>query len=1065
MSMPRRHARVLALAFTFCLPCVADDEADDEWKVADPPGPRKTIELDVTEGTWLSLDVSPDGEEVVFDLLGDLHVVPIAGGDARALTEGMEWDMQPRYSPDGRRIAFTSDRGGGDNIWIIDRDGSDPRAVSTESFRLLNSPAWTPDGEYVAARKHFTSRRSLGAGEIWLYHRSGGDGLQMVERPNDQKDLGEPAFSPDGRYLYYSLDATPGSRFEYNKDPNGEIYRIRRLDRETGETIDIAGGPGGAVRPTPSPDGKQLAFVRRVRYRSVLFVQDLESGKERPIFDGLDRDMQETWAIHGVYPSMAWTPDSREIVFWSGGKIRRVDVVTRRAREIPFRVRAKREVLEVLRRPVEVAPETFRPRMLRWVQVSPAGDRLLYQALGFIWTRGWPEGSAKRLTGQGDHFEHFPSFSRDGRRIVYVSWDDERLATVRVAPATGGEGRAVTTTPGHYVEPALAPDGEHVVYRKVSGGELVSRLWSRPTGLFVVPVEGGEPRRLSPNGMRPHFGAASDRVFFYAVEDQRALLKSIALNGTEERVHLRSDNAIEFRVSPDGKWVAFSERFNCYVMPFVPTGKPIDVGPKTKSIPVRKVSRDAGEYLHWSGNSRRLHWALGPELFTRDLTDAFAFLEGSPDELPEPVSEGVDVSFEARHAAPGGDFALVGGRVVTMRGDEVIPDGAVVVRGNRIRAVGARAEIEIPDGTTVIDVSGTTVLPGLVDVHAHGPMGRFEVIPEQNWMLLSMLSFGVTTIHDPSNDTSEIFAASEMARAGHIVAPRIFSTGTILYGAAGPFKAEVDGLEDARSHLRRMKAVGAFTVKSYNQPRRDQRQQVIEAARELDLMVLPEGGSLFQHNMTMVIDGHTGIEHSIPVARVYDDVLQLWPATGVAYTPTLTVGYGGRWGEDYWYQKTNVWENRRLLAFVPREVVDARSRRRTMIPDDEFNHIDNARICKQLVDRGGLVQIGAHGQREGLAVHWEIWMLEQGGMTPHEALRSATMHGARYIGLDRDIGSIEPGKLADLVVIEGDPLRDLRRSEDVRLTIADGRVFDARTLDQIHPERRARPALWFETGR
>ncbi len=173
--------------------------------------------------------------------------------------------MQPRFSPDGKRIAFTSDRAGGDNIWVMNRDGSSPTQVSKESFRLTNSPAWTPDGDFIAARKHFSGTRSLGAGEIWLYHRTGGDGVQMTKRQTEQKDMGEPAFSPDGRYLYYSMDITPGRTYQYNKDPNDEIYAIQRLDRKTGRTDRFVSGSGGSIRPTPSHDGKWLAFVRRQR--------------------------------------------------------------------------------------------------------------------------------------------------------------------------------------------------------------------------------------------------------------------------------------------------------------------------------------------------------------------------------------------------------------------------------------------------------------------------------------------------------------------------------------------------------------------------------------------------------------------------------------------------------------------------------------------------------------------------------------------------------------------------------------------------------------------------------
>ncbi|WP_224368553.1 amidohydrolase family protein [Hyalangium versicolor] len=1038
-----------------------------EWNVNAPNAPSTEATLDVTEGTWMSVDVSPRGDEIAFDLLGDIYTLPINGGEAKPLTHGVAWDFQPRYSPDGKSIAFTSDRGGGDNLWIMKRDGSDPQPVTQEKFRLLNSPAWSPDGQYLVGRKHFTSKRSLGAGEIWLYHRSGGEGVQLTERPNEQKDVGEPVFSPDGRYIYFSQDVTPGRTFEYNKDPNGQIYVIQRLDMETREIDPFISGPGGSVRPTPSPDGKQLAFIRRVRGKTTLYSADMASGAERALFDGLDRDMQEAWAIHGVYPTMAWTPDSKSLVFWAGGKLSRIDVASRRVTPIPFHVKDTRTIAEALRFTQNVAPDRFPVKMLRWVQVSPQGDRVVYQALGNLYVRELPNGTPRRLTKQTDHFEMFPSFSRDGRSIVYTTWDDEKYGSIRVAPASGGEGQVVSAQPGFYREPAFSPDGRFIVYRAGGGGYLLPGQWSHEQGLYVIGRNGGKPRRLVKEGEQPHFGAGSDRVFYLSVEEaekeDKRELRSIGLDASEPRTHLTSSEVEGFRVSPDERWVAFRESFNAYVMPLPHGGKAAAVSKDGKALPVAKVSRDAGDYMHWSGDSKRLHWSLGPELFTRELREAFRFVEGAPEKLPDAPAKGVNIGFEMQTDVPKGAVALVGGRVITMRGDEVIEDGVVVVRDNRIVAVGKQGEVKVPGGAKVIDVRGKTIMPGLVDVHWHGPMGSDGIIPEQSWVNYASLGFGVTTLHDPSNSTSEIFAASELGKAGRIVAPRIYSTGTILYGAQGVgYKAPIETLDDARSHLRRLKAVGAFSVKSYNQPRRDQKQKVLQAARELQMMVVPEGGSLYHHNMGMVVDGHTGVEHAVPVASVYADVKQLWSQSKTGYTPTLIVAYGGLMGEEYWYATTNVWEDSRLMSLVPRRVVDSRSRRRMVAPEGEFNHFNAARVARELNDVGVSVQLGAHGQREGLGAHWEMWMLGQGGMKPLQVLRAATLSGAHYLGLDKDIGSLEQGKLADLIVLDKNPLENLRNTESVRYTMVNGRLFDAATMNEMGNTPRQRARFFFE---
>lgn len=334
---------LLALILVSITISAQEKDKEKTWDVSNPEGnwDFKEVPLNTNEGTWMNIDVSPDGKKIAFDLLGDIYIINATGGKATALRTGLPFEIQPRFSPDGKTISFTSDAGGGDNIWTMNLDGSNAKQVTKENFRLLNNAVWTPDGEYIVARKHFTSGRSLGAGEMWMYHLSGKSGIQITKRKNDQQDVNEPSISKDGRYMYYSEDVYPGGFFQYNKDPNSQIYVINRYDFESGKTKRITGGPGGAARPQISNDGKKLAFVKRVRTKTVLYIHDLETGEEWPIFDGLNKDQQEAWAIFGVYSNFSWTPNDDSIVFWSGGKINKVNVNTLQVTNIPFEVNTK----------------------------------------------------------------------------------------------------------------------------------------------------------------------------------------------------------------------------------------------------------------------------------------------------------------------------------------------------------------------------------------------------------------------------------------------------------------------------------------------------------------------------------------------------------------------------------------------------------------------------------------------------------------------------------------------------------------------------------------------------
>lgn len=1036
----------------------------NKWDIEKYQGTTKNFSITTNEGTWMNLDVSPDGKEIVFDLLGDIYVMPITGGTAKLLSGGIAYEVQPRFSPNGKYISYTSDRSGADNIWIMDRNGNNKKQITKETFRLLNNATWMPNSEYIVARKHFTASRSLGAGEMWMYNIYGGDGIQLTKRKNDQQDAGEPNISPDGRYLYFSEDVSPDPFFQYSKDPNGTIYAIRQLDLQTGKLTNLIREQGGSIRPQSSPDGNYIAYVKRIRLRSVLFIQNLKTGEEYQLYDDMTKDQQETWAIFGVYPNFAWTPDSKKIIFYAKGKIKQIELSNLDVRDIPFEVTSNQTVQEALHFKNQVFAPEFTVKMIRQLATSPDGKILVFNAAGYLYKKELPNGTPERLTN-GQDFEFEPNFSPDGKFVVYTTWSDEFKGAVKRTEIKSGRTITLSDEKGYYYSPRYANKGDKIVFKKGSGNDVLGYTFGKNTGIFTVSANGGSKTFITEEGIKPQFSPDDKRIYFQSSENGRKAFKSVDLNGNYPLTHYTSQYATQFCPSPDGKWMAFTELFNVYITPMVNTGSALDLSDSNRSIPLARITKDAGTYIHWSNDSKKLFWTLGEKYYQREIKNTFTFAEGAPKILPETDTTGISISLKLKSDIPTGLVALKGARIITMKGKQVIEEGTILIENNIIKAIGPMNEITIPTEAKVIDVMGKTIMPGMIDVHAHLRTSPDGVSPQQDWSYLANLSFGVTTSHDPSSNTEMVFSQSEMLKAGRMVGPRVYSTGSILYGADGDFKVVINSLDDAMSHLRRLQAVGAFSVKSYNQPRRDQRQQILEAARRLHMLVVPEGGSTFFHNMTQVADGHTGIEHSIPIAPAYKDVISFWNHTNVVYTPTLIVAYGGQWGENYWYDRTNVWENERLLNFTPRAIIDARSRRRTTSEYGDYSHIESAKLAKQLMDGGTKINLGAHGQIQGLGAHWELWMMVQGGMEPLEAIRCATINGAEYLGMDKEIGSLEIGKLADLVVLDENPLEDIRNSEKINYVMINGRIYDSMTMNETLRFNKIRPKLWFEADK
>lgn len=1006
-------------------------------------GYAEKLSFNATEGTLMSIDVSPDGKRLAFDLLGHIYTMSVNGGKAEAITKGTSWNMFPRYSPDGKKIMFTSDRSGSDDLWVYDLYTFEMTNI-TKMELPVHQGTWSNDGRHVFG----TALNMKVRHPVYMFNMFG------------DRQVIIPAGS---RTPVTHFEMHPTNGLVYFEHGDGSLYssgdRIKTFNMKNAKVEVYIDRPGGATNPTLSPDGKQLAYIHRDDRQTVLVVHDLETREEKVVNRKLDFDRQDSGSFYGSYPNMSWHPNGQEIFVSYLGGIHAVKVRTGKARKIEFLAPVNREIKETIRFKVDVPRSKGTTRSHRWSTKIQGG--ILYETMGDLYLK---KGSnVKNLTQSKDH-ETNPVYDPKTRMIYFASWNDKDLGAIYKMAVNNNKRKKLTDVPSQYGSIAISKKG-HVAYLRGAGSlidgkhlegqtdyELVLNWKGKETELADITWSGNRYAKRPPTV----FFGSDDRIYYSDYIADTLTIKSITLDGLDEKAVYKFSNATRAVISPDMNWIAFREYHRSFVTPFEYVGNTLTVSAADKKGYTERVDeKNDGDFMSWFEDGKTLSWTRGRYHYEKSLSDIL--------DQNKKVSK-TDLSFTYKISKPESVIALTGLRVMTMNNNKLILDNAtILIRSDEIVDVGRN--VKIPKDAKVFDLTGRIVMPGMFDAHGHygSPISPLNVIEQSLYGLQANLAYGVTTMYDVYGTTQKDFWVSDMLQRGDLVGPRIYSVGDPIFVTKYRTKMHrpINSLEDALDHVKFNKDHGATAVKDYSNHTRAARQHLAEASRQLGINIISESFSNPQMNMTQIIDGFTGIEHTMGLEPIYEDVIQLLTHSKLGITPTLVVVYNGPSGETYFHQTERLWENQKLLQFFRKDEL-IRLRRPTFYWEDDHYTAQMGKTLRKLYDRGIKLHMGAHGQMMGLGAHWEMELFTHGGFTNYDAIEIATINGFRHHGLDHLLGSIELGKLADMVIMTKDPLDNIRNTRSIEYVIKNGVLYSGKDASQIYPKPTPAPRLYFK---
>ena len=1028
----------------------------------------RTIHFQANQGTNMNIDISPDGKTLVFDMLGDLYIMPVTGGKAKRITNGMELNCCPVWSPGGKKIAYLSDFSGSMHLNVMNLSGTFHRVIGQAEeqlkieFNKVPKPFWSSDGSQLSIDN-----------KIYLRNDS------LIILPNVVKN--PFGFSSNGQELYYSIKKDSSA---YNLVG---IYRFS-IQNKSSELVcqeQIFKGQFVEQDFAISNDQKWFVYSKYHGNNCSLYLKSRTSQEERLLVSSLFTDTVPRTGTARYIPRFCFSPDSKSLFIAYGGKIHRIKVTTGDNEIVPFAANVK---IDLGKLNYNTYPVNFKPhfaKFTRFAVISPDNKHLTFSSLNKIFIMDLPSGSPHLLISNRSINQFQPAWSPDSKWIAYVTWCDTVGGQVWRIRSSGGTPEQLSRLASQYQRPVWSPDGTKIAVISKGVPKLAEDIFQENGKLQLIDLSNGQIKDIAENVQMEEqwlsFSKDGKNIIYRPVQvngNIKPQLISTPIEGTASPQilvvasasrHIASTSfqpAIKnVSISPDGHYVVYSRSEDLYLVPVTQSDMPVIIyDEKKKPLAIRFAS---GLDPHWEKDGRVLSWSYGGQFFQIDPKKIFIAAEKANKKSCDTTLEGnkvmtVDVfpdqklnlDIMVNPSYGKGLIALKNARIIPMHGDQKIEHGTVLIKNGRFIALGGSDTTSIPKGAKVIDLKGKTIVPGFVDVHLHLDEPT-TILPQQFWTLMINLAYGVTTARDPSS-TYDSFGYKELLESGKMIGPRLFTSGRSVNESHGTLNEglTINNIEEANLVVQNRYKLGGTLIKQYHLSTRLQREWLLLASQKAGMNMTNEGTYDILTQLGMIKDGSSGIEHNPEWGDAQDDVIKLYAKSGTFLTPTLQVRPGARdyFDYTYWHQP-----DRKLKRFLPEDNLSrfAKTYDQKSIgfvyKTTPANFIYAAKIDAAISKMGGRIAIGSHGNDEGIGVHNELWALHMGGLTNMEALRAATMTGAEAIGVQKDLGSIEVGKIADLVILNSNPLDDIHNTRDIKYVMKGGILYDGDTLDEIWP--------------